>query len=149
MRRLSQILLPLKRILKRIIIILELVAYSIAVSSLPGHTDANAIEAIFLILASPFHHAKHQLFLLLLIRLVIRNLRCFQEAIHRNWKILCLVQTFDAATQATELTTINQVSAKSCDEIGRIAAKLCTTGKWTCSEIPRSDMVIKWRSCIK
>ena len=39
-------------------------------------------------------------------------------------------------------------AAKSCDEIGRIAAKLCTTGKWTCSEIPRSDMVIKWRSCI-
>jgi len=37
-------------------------------------------------------------------------------------------------------------AAKSCDEIGRIAAKLCTKGEWTCKNIARSDMKIKWRN---
>ena len=37
-------------------------------------------------------------------------------------------------------------AAKSCDEIGRIAANLCTIGEWTCKNIARSDMKIKWRS---
>lgn len=34
--------------------------------------------------------------------------------------------------------------AKSSDEIGRIGAKLCTSGDWTIPEIPKSDMQIKW-----
>ena len=35
-------------------------------------------------------------------------------------------------------------AAKGSDEIGRIAAKLCTKGEWT-SEIPPTEMKVKWR----
>ena len=36
-------------------------------------------------------------------------------------------------------------AAKGSDEIGRIAAKLCTKGQWTSPEIPQTDMKVKWR----
>jgi hypothetical protein len=36
-------------------------------------------------------------------------------------------------------------AAKSCDEIGRIAAHLAATGTWT-SSIPREVMAAKWRT---
>jgi sarcosine oxidase/L-pipecolate oxidase len=38
----------------------------------------------------------------------------------------------------------NGYAAKSCDEIGRIAAKLATKGQWT-SDIPQSTMKVIWR----
>ena len=37
-------------------------------------------------------------------------------------------------------------AAKGSDEIGRIAAKLCTKGEWTCPEISQNDTKIKWRT---
>ena len=40
-------------------------------------------------------------------------------------------------------------AAKGSDEIGRIAAKLCTKAEWTCPEIAQSDMKIRWRTCKK
>ena len=36
-------------------------------------------------------------------------------------------------------------AAKSCDEIGRIAAVLATTGNWD-SEIQREKMNVKWKN---
>ena len=32
------------------------------------------------------------------------------------------------------------------DEIGRLGAKLATSGKWTSDKIPRHKTVIKWRN---
>ena len=37
-------------------------------------------------------------------------------------------------------------AAKGSDEIGRIAAKLCTKGEWTCPEISQTDTKIRWRT---
>ena len=37
-------------------------------------------------------------------------------------------------------------AAKGSDEIGRIAAKLCTKGEWTCLEISQTDTKIRWRT---
>ena len=40
------------------------------------------------------------------------------------------------------------LGAKGSDEIGRIGAKLATTGKWTSDEIERSHLQIQWKECM-
>ena len=37
------------------------------------------------------------------------------------------------------------LGAKGSDEIGRIGAKLATTGRWTSSEIERNQLQIQWK----
>ena len=37
------------------------------------------------------------------------------------------------------------LGAKGSDEIGRLGAKLATSGKWTSDEIERSELNIQWR----
>ena len=39
----------------------------------------------------------------------------------------------------------NGLAAKSSDEVGRIAAEFCVTREWT-SDIPKSDMNVKWET---
>ena len=44
--------------------------------------------------------------------------------------------------------SVSSYAAKSCDEIGRIAAVLAVTGDWD-SDIARDIMTIKWRENTK